>query len=70
LLEFRYGDAMLEDALGILALYLFSLSATVVPCVLSEEGKGCSKDGFIAALQWGFSLGLFLHFLLMFDNQL
>jgi hypothetical protein len=40
---------MLEDTLGILALYIFSLSGTVVPCVLSEDGKGCSKDEFIAA---------------------
>jgi hypothetical protein len=61
---------MLEDAIATLALYLFSLSTTVVPCILSEDGDGCSKDRFTAALQWGFLLGLFFHFLLILDHQL
>jgi hypothetical protein len=45
-----YSHLMLEDALAILALYILSLSTTVVSFMLSEEGDGCSKDGFIAAL--------------------
>jgi hypothetical protein len=61
---------MLEDALAILALYILSFSTTVVPCMLSEEGEGCSKDRFTAALQWGFSLGLLLHFFLILDHRL
>jgi len=61
---------MLEDALAILALYILSLSTTVVPCMLSEDEEGCSKDRFMAALLWGFLLGIFLHFLLILDHQL
>jgi hypothetical protein len=65
-----YSHPMLENTLATLALYIASLSTTIVPCMLSEDGEGCSKDRLIAALQWGFSLGLFLHYLLILDHQL
>jgi|SaaInlV_200m_DNA_3_1039701.scaffolds.fasta_scaffold06723_2 hypothetical protein len=51
---------MLEDALAILALYILSLSTTVVSLMLSEDEEGCSKDRLIAALQWGFSSGFII----------
>jgi hypothetical protein len=60
----------LEYVLATLALYILTISTTVVPCVLCEEGKKCSKNQLVAALQWGFLLGLFLNILLIFDNKL